>query len=420
MLQEQYLNTVQKEVAMKAEISRGMKIYSYRWAILGIVFFIHCVLNGTILIIAGMAAAIIPQFGLNTSQFSLIASVPFLAGFILGIPSGAWADRTSIRLVMNVGLILACIGAVGRIFATDFWSLLLCNFVMGVALAALNANSTKLWRLWFPGKMMGFAMGAYVSGATIGSATAIAIGPLIPSISMAFGGTAVLMIVSTVLWLVLARTHPDGESGVTESIVGHLSIVMRSKNLWIASILMFLIMGLALTQNSFMSVGLNLGRGVDPVAAALLTSMTNVSVSVGGFLLPSIAGRTGKMKPFLIPTALVMAALLMTGWFTPFGWYSFIIFFVQGMLMGGIIPLSKTLPALLPDIKEEHTGAAGGLQSSLQNFGAFVVPSFIITPLAGDNFNNIMIGAAVIMLLIAITAVFLPETGTSLESKKAE
>lgn len=395
-----------------------IKLYPYRWVILILAFLVHCVLNGGILLTAGMAAQIMPAFDLSTSQFAMVASVPFLAGFIFGIPAGTWADRSSIKKVMTVGLILATIGAVGRIWATGFWSLFLLNFIMGFALAALNANSAKLFRLWFPGKMMSLAMGVYVAGATVGSAGALAFGPLFPSISSGMIFIAVLMVVTTILWILLAKTHPDGESSTEESVMKHLGAVLKSKNLWVASLIMFLVLGAAVTENSFMSVGFNVGNGVDPIKAALLASMTNIAVSIGGIIVPTVVGRLGKMKAFIIPTTFIMAALVLAGWFVNFGALTYVIFFIQGILMGGVIPLTKTIPALLPDIKLEQTGAAGGIQSAFQNLGAFIVPSYIIAPLAGDNYTYIFIGAAIIMVVIGLATFLLPETGTSLEHRK--
>lgn len=402
-------------------------VYPYRWAILALVFLVHCVLNGAILVVAGMAAAVMPAFGIGPSEFALVASVPFLAGFVFGIPSGAWADRTSIRLVMSVGLAVATAGAVGRVFATDFASLFIWSFVMGFALAALNANSAKLLRLWFPGRLMGFAMGVYVAGATIGSAVAIGIGPSVPSIQTGFWAVAALMAFVTILWVLFAKRHPDGEGSVAEPVIAHLGAVLKCRNLWIASVLMFFILGLSLVENSFMSVGLNLGKGVEANEAALLTSLTNVSVSLGGFFLPVLAARIGRMRPCLMGTAIAAGALVLAGWFLPFSLVSYGIFFVQGVMMGGLIPLAKTLPALLPDIKPEHMGAAGGVQSMFQNLGAFVVPSYLVTPLAvalapsfGDNeYTVIFIGAACICVIIAFVAMFLPETGVSPDGERS-
>ena len=392
--------------SMKYTEKNGVKLYNYRWVVIVSMFIVHCILNGVIIIMAGMAANVMQTFELNTQQFSLCNSVPFLAGFILGIPSGTLADRIGIRKVMVYGLAIATLGAIWRIFATDFWTLFLSSFVMGIALASLNANSAKLLRLWFPGRFMSVGMGVYVAGATVGSATALAIGQFVPMIPT-FIACAILLALSTIIWAAFVKTHPDGEGSVKEPIVEHLGSVCKSKALWVTCLLMFLIMGLSLTQNGFQVAGMTApteagGLGYDPVFVASMASLNNIFVSIGGIIMPSIAARLNNVKKVFVPSAFCIAVLLAIGWFSKNQYITLVCWLAGGILMGGVIPLAKTMPSLLPDIKPEHLGAAGGLQSTAQNLGAFLVPSFIVTPLAGDNFTNIFIGAIIIAALIGI------------------
>ena len=403
---------------MKYTISNeGIKLYNYRWVIIACMFVVHCCLNGALLILGGAALNVMAEFELDPQGFSLCMSVSFLTGAILGIPSGTLADRIGIRKVMILGLIIATIGAVWRVFAVDFWTLFSSSFVMGVALAALNANSAKLLRLWFPGRFMSVGMGIYVAGATVGSATAIACGQFV-DIHAAFIVLAILLAVCVVIWIVFCKPYPDGEGGVKEPVLEHIGVVCRSKGLWITCLLMFLIMGLSLTENGFQVAALTSpaaagGLAWDPVLAATLTSATNVCVSIGGVIIPAIAARINRVKPVFIPAAFAMAMLVAIAWFCGNPIVTFICFLCQGVLMGGVIPIGKTLPGLLPDIRPEHMGAAGGLQSTCQNLGAFIVPSYIVTPLAGNNFTSIFIGVIVLCVLIGLVGFAHKETGAT-------
>lgn len=403
---------------MNYKVSKeGIKLYSYRWVIIACMFVVHCCLNGALLILGGAALNVMSAFALDPQGFSLCMSVSFLTGAILGIPSGTLADRIGIRKVMILGLVVAAAGAVWRVFAVDFWTLFFSSFVMGVALAALNANSAKLLRLWFPGRFMSVGMGIYVAGATVGSATAIACGQFV-DIHAAFIVLAVLLALCVVIWTVFCKSHPDGEGNVKEPVFEHIGVVCRSKGLWVTCALMFLIMGLSLTENGFQVAALSSPNAVgglawDPVLAAALTSATNVCVSIGGVLIPAIAARVDKVKPVFIPAAFAMAVLVAVAWFCGNPTITFVCFLCQGVLMGGIIPLGKTMPGLLPDIKPEHMGAAGGLQSTCQNLGAFIVPSYIVTPLAGGNYTSIFIGVIVLCVLIGVVGFAHKETGAT-------
>lgn len=129
------------------------KLYGYRWVILALAFLVHCGLQVALLITMGMGALLMgPDVGYSVVEFSMLATIPYITGFIFGLVGGAWADRKSIRTVMIFGLSVASVGAIIRALSIAYPIMLLGSFLLGLALAALNANSTKLFRLWFPGR----------------------------------------------------------------------------------------------------------------------------------------------------------------------------------------------------------------------------------------------------------------------------
>ena len=89
------------------------KLYGYRWVMLVLAFLVHCGLQIAILITMGMGALMMgPAVGLTITEFSMIATMPYLTGFLFGLVGGAWADRKSIRTVMIFGLAIASVGAI--------------------------------------------------------------------------------------------------------------------------------------------------------------------------------------------------------------------------------------------------------------------------------------------------------------------
>ena len=67
---------------------------------------------------------------------------------------------------------------------------------------------------------------------------------------------------------------------------------------------------------------------------------------------------------------------------------------------------------LLPEIGPVYAGSAGGIITTLQVIGAVVVPTFIVTPLAGSNAKVLFGMAALCLALIIVPVLFLPELGT--------
>jgi hypothetical protein len=67
---------------------------------------------------------------------------------------------------------------------------------------------------------------------------------------------------------------------------------------------------------------------------------------------------------------------------------------------------------LLPEIGPVYAGSAGGIIATLQVIGAVLLPTFVITPLAGSNVTVLFGLAALCMALIIIPVLFLPELGS--------
>jgi cyanate permease len=403
------------------------KLYPYRFVILTLVSCMNAFLQFSILIVPGISVALMSKYAIPAAAFTVIATMPYLTGFVFGVLAGAWADKTSIRLVLVVGAAVAFGGALIRAFTTTFILLAIAAFLLGFGLASLNAVSAKIMRLWFPSKSTSIAMGIYVAAATVGAAVGIGIGPVIPSIELAFQISAGLMAIALIAWAVLGRRHPDGENAgmvAKEPFVQHLKVVVKSRNAWLISFCMFALYGCSVTIQTFAILGYTNLSG-SAANAGILSAFNTAVIGVGGILMPIIISRMKSLKPIFIASGILNAAVLISILHIGFGPITFIIIAFEGLLYGVLIPMGKTLPALVPDIKLSHIGAAGGLQSMFQNLGAFLVPSFIITPIClalsgGDTTLLpflVFAGAGISSIICSLFIVFIPETGTSVAAR---
>ncbi len=389
------------------------KLYGYRWVMLVLAFLVHCGLQIAILITMGMGALMMgPAVGLTITEFSMIATMPYLTGFLFGLVGGAWADRKSIRTVMIFGLAIASVGAIMRVFSMVFPVQLVASFFLGFSLAALNANSAKLFRLWFPGKWTSIAMGIYILGATAGGgAIAMKVGPLLEDPQAGFILGAACTVLSLVLWICLGRTYPGGESEASEPMAKYFKVVLKNKYVWIISIIMFGAFGASIVENNFLTAGLVEFTG-DPGVAGSISALNMISVGIGGVVMPIFLGRLKRLKPIFFAAAMCMAISDVLIFLLPYSVLTWIIVGLQGVFMGVILPLGKTLPALIPGVNPEHLGAVGGIQSSFQNLGAWILPAYIIAPIAtivaGGAPLALMTGGAIAVALAGIFVLFLP------------
>ncbi|PKM81041.1 MAG: MFS transporter [Firmicutes bacterium HGW-Firmicutes-14] len=389
----------------------------YRWVILSIMWatiFIGVVAQFQM---AALAYRIIPGLKLTLSQFSMILSAPMLSAVFLSLPAGALADRFGVKKTVAIGFVFSTIGIYFRYAAHDFLTLFVLMFLSGISCALLNANAAKLLGAWFPVEQMGTAMGIYLTGPGLGMTVALAATALFPSIKRAYIVAGIINLTVGILWVTFVNGKPAGAPEMSSiPVTKCLGTVGKSKNVWLVGLALMLFMGSNMAFNGNISNALNGVRGIDPKIAGLMASLVTLGTVSGSFVGPLLSDRIGRIKPFLAPIGIFGAIIMYLSWVTS-GVASWILLAVLGFLMGTGIPLLMAFPMLLPEIGPKYAGTAGGLIATLQLIGAFAIPSFIIAPIAGTNFNTLFLLASVSYLLFGIVTVFLPEMGAKARAK---
>lgn len=398
------------------------RLYPQRWLILAVLFIVVSILQFAVIITPGIATIFMPEYGFTPAQFGIVCNMPFLAGVLFGIPCGSLGDRYGTKRVMLIGLLIFVAGAFWRVFAADFMSLCISSLVMGFALATLNSNSTKVIRLWFPGKAMGSAMGVYVCGASLGAGVALKIGPSFANSAAAFMACVYAAIATLVLWLLLFRNHPDGERSEEESSLQQMKIVMKDKNVWLISVMIFFIFGCSTTAQTYMNAGLAEYGSGNIGLASTISATSAVFVAIGSICMPAIFARFTKLRPVMLLLCIAQFIVLCLLFILPFGTPTLILMFFMGIFLGGMLAMGKAIPALLPNINPKNLGAVGGIQSTLQNIGAWFVAGYIIAPICqavcpGNLYFGIYVGCGICALLAGLTVMMLPEMPTSVDAK---
>lgn len=388
------------------------KISGYAWVVLIVLFLTNTLLSIAIFQIGGLAGLLIEQVGLDGSQIAMVLSVPMLASAIFGIPVGALADRFGVKQVVVAGLVVSTIGAVARISADNFWMLFLWMFLLGVGMACTNSNAAKLAGAWFPPERIGFAMGVFVAASGCGSTIALATTPLFGSIQGAFTFSAVGIGVLLVLWLTVVRNKPADAPEMPVMPMGKsFAVAARNKYIWIGGVALFFMMGTYVTHAGFLSNGLVVGKGADPVSAGLVASCVTFSFIFGGIIGPILAQRVGRIKPFLGPTGVICAVVSYLSWMVAFGPLTWVFLILTGLFLGMSVPIIMSLPMSLPDIGPAYAGSAGGILSTWQMAGSFFLSSYVITPLAGDSMDVLFLIISIGYLVYGAVMFFLPELG---------
>lgn len=400
----------------------------WRWAILVGMTILLVALQFAFIIPGGAALMVMQEYQCEPMAFSMIMSIPYFSGVLLCIAGGVLADRIGLGKVFLVAFAIAALGALARCFVVDYWGLFIASFFMGTGVAALNANSAKLLRLWFPGTANSFAMGVYTAGMSAGAALAIYVGSHLPEIHQAWWISFALIVVGLIAWFAVYRKHPN-EHRSTEPVGQYAKEVLKDWHVWAIGITAFLVFGMTNINGSYMVPALTTLMG-DPAMAPVagdMSTLNTVIACVASMVLPVVFAKMFKnmRAPFiicLVGTAICFAIVF----FLPYGPITWFLFCLQPVLMACVMPFTKMLPTLLPGVKPEHYGIIGGIQATFQNFGMFLIASYVVSPLAiaatgmvdgPMYYQGIYVGAACVCMVAVLSLFLFPNVRSSVAGK---
>ena len=408
------------------------KLYPWRWAILIGMTVLLVSLQFSFIVPGGAAILVMQQYQCEPMMFSMIMSIPYFSGVLFCMAGGVLADRLGLGKVFAAAFVVSLLGAFARCFSADYWTLFASSFFMGMGVAALNANSAKLLRLWFPGTANSFAMGVYTAGMSAGAALAIWVGSHLNSVQEGWWLSFGLIVVGLVAWFALYRKHPDGEVQSHEPVGQYMREVVRDKYVWAIAITAFLVFGMTNVNGSYMVAAITTLMG-DPSMTGIAGDMSTINtvlVCIASMVLPVVFAKVFKNMrvPFiicLVGTAICFGVVF----FLPYGPATWALFCICPLFVASVMPFTKMLPTLLPSVKPEHYGVVGGIQATFQNFGMFLIASYVISPIAiaatgavdGVVYSQGVYVATAVLCVIAGLSLFLfPNVRSSVAGKIAD
>jgi MFS family permease len=241
------------------------------------------------------------------------------------IPTGMIADRWGPRRLLTAGAGVAALGTALFAFAPDIFWANMGRLLIGASVAVAFVSMLKLASHWFAPKQYALASGmALLMGVVGGVVAGVPLRFLVeafgwrPVMGVSAALTAVLCVVT---WLRVRddpvergyASHFQGEHGshVGTSVLRGLMEVLSYRNIWILTAVPIGFSGAVLTFAGLWGVPfLRQVHGLDPKAAAAITSLLLVAWALGGPLLGSWSERMGMRKPLY----LIASGVALLGW----------------------------------------------------------------------------------------------------------
>lgn len=386
-------------------------IWQYSTIAVLVFYLVMLILNYSQYQLSPLAGETIAAFSITPAQFAGLFSAPMIPAFFLSLFSGILADRVGITKVLGTGLFISTIGLFIRIFSADYNSMMISMLLLGVGLAFFNANTSKFVGCWYKSEKIQSVSAFVLSSSSTGMTIAVLTTTFLPSSRDAYKLSAVLCVVIFIFWIILMKDHKKGiKPPQSVSLRAGLKIVVKNRSIWLAGLCMLCLMGCCVTINSFMPTALSQIRGIDSAGAGFYASL----ITFGNIFGALIGPRYLRMLKYNFKLALIIASLVFGlgcafGWLLPVGPIMIAGFLLTGLALGIFFPLLMGLPVLLPDVGPAYAGTGGGLIATLQMFGSFFIPSYIIMPIAGDSYHLAFALAGALMLLSCLFALLFPD-----------
>lgn len=345
-----------------------------------------------------LADEVIQKYSLTEMQYSMAFTAPMTPAIFLSLLYGIIIDRVSGKKIGIFGLALAAIGMWGRIFCHSFQLFYLCMLTLGFAAAFANSTHPRMFSGWFGPKEASICVGVYAALSSASMAVGTGTTALLPSMRFAFVLSAVLITCLLLFWIIFYKDAREsgtvsGEKKQNEKIVDTLKIVL-SKNIVLGGLCLMLTFGMIVTVSSFMPMLLQ-ERGMSQVEAGAVAAVVPVGQIIGNLVIPVMDAKIGRVRRMISALSLASTVLLAIAGIVSGKTVMMAVLFLIGFCAGGCTPIIMSFGLRLKTIGAERMGTTGGLLATFQLFGAVVLPSYIVSPMAAANHDLILVIVAV-------------------------
>lgn len=302
---------------------------------------------------AVMTDQLMAEFAIGGAALGNLSAFYFYAYVAMQIPTGVMADRWGPRRVLTAGAGAAALGSLLFAFASDFIWAGLGRLLVGAAVAVAFVSCLKLANHWFAPHRFAFVSGmALFSGVVGGVMAGVPLRLLVEqfgwrSVMGSAGAFAALLCMAA--WLLVRddpveRGYQSHQQAATVQhahapILAGLVETLSHRNIWLLMLAPIGFSGAVLTFAGLWGVPwLKQAHGLEPKAAAAVTSVLLVAWALGGPLLGNGSQRMGRRKPlYFITGVIALASWAGVIFLAPPLWLMVILLAIAGFASGNII-----------------------------------------------------------------------------------
>ncbi len=387
------------------------KVSGHALVITGFFTLFMAIMTFNLLVFPACAVDTMEAYGIGQAGLTTLASVTSVVGLFGGIIFGPLLDRFGSRKTIMIAMLIGIVLFFVRAYVTSYALVVVLTFLASFFVGVCQVAAAKVLDTWFTKDKVSVALAFQAGGAGFGSATVFVVGAAL-GLHKSLLLVAFAYIVLWVAWLIIGKDGPVAAS-VEAPPKGGTAKVYKSSYVWLLSIAASCAVGATLLVNTYV-INAFVSKGLDPAGAAMMGTVINLSLLVGGYFGTFLMG---VIKRYNVVTVICFAggALgYLLSWFTPLGINTWVFMVLGGLIQGGAIGACSGRIPLVPltgQFPQEYIGTAAGALETIKSLLTFVFP-IVIANLFQTNYNAIFITFAVVGVMGIITgALMVPELG---------
>jgi cyanate permease len=329
---------------------------TYRWVILTLVWLVYFAFGLILSSIPPLVNVIAADLSLTYSEMGVVLGSVILMYVPLSIPVGISIDRLGQKRMITVGLLLISSSALLRSLVFDFQSLLFIVLLFGFGGPTVSVGLAKVVASAFEGRERGLASGLYMTGAAVGSASALALTnsfvlPFVGTWRNVFSFYGIIGFLIALGWILFAKEQPvDPTSRQKEApLMNTLRSLLSNRNVWMVAIIGSASFLVFYGFGNWLPTLLE-EKGMDPVAAGLWASLPVWLGLLGSAAIPGIAS-AGSRRPIIVSLLLFEGACVYLSSLAN-GIPLIVALALYGIVSGAHLPLLLVVMMDLPAVRD--------------------------------------------------------------------
>ncbi|MDP3175100.1 MAG: MFS transporter [Phenylobacterium sp.] len=393
------------------------KLPSYRWAMLGGVWFLYFSFGLTTASIAPLVGRISADLHISYGALGGIMGAWQFVYIFSAIPCGALLKRYGPRRMLLAAVAAIALSGVLRAVATGEISMFLAVAVFGIGGPMMSVGAPTVVALWFESRERPMAIGIYATGAALGEVSALAFTHSIVLPLFGDNWRACLLLYASVIiaaglvWLLLTA-HPASramEARLKDEPKRPEGQIMRDL-LGLRTVQFILPMSIGIF---FFNHGLNNwlpeilhASGMAPAVAGWWASIPTFVGIFASLLIPKFATPRRRVPILIVLFVVAFAASLLLH--SPPGAPLGLGLILQGFARGSMTTLAMLILVETPGVGRENAGPASGLFFAAAEIGGVGGPFAIgvLHDLSG-GFSMPLIAVSVVCVALILSGLVL-------------